>query len=81
MFAFRVQRGDTDRQLRLLREVHLRQEGLEAGVGAEGVELRPSIEPCHHAVVFLSGVLKPGDGLIVVAKPQADPGQHYTTDA
>ena len=33
-------RAWTDRQLLLLREVHLLQEGLEAGVGAEGVVVR-----------------------------------------
>ena len=45
---------------------------MEAGVGAEGVEGRPRVELRHHAVTFLSSVLQPGNGLIVVAQPHTD---------
>ena len=37
---------------RLLREVHLLEEGLEAGVGAEGIEEWVPIEMGHEAVAF-----------------------------
>ena len=52
---------------RLLGEVHLAEEGLKAGVGAEGVEGKPSVDKSQDTVAFLGGLFSPGDGVIVVA--------------
>ncbi len=40
-------------------EIHLLQEGLEAGVGAEGVERGPRVEDDQPTVALLSGRLQP----------------------
>ena len=66
--------------LRLLREVHAAEEGLEAGVGAEGVEGWPRIKVDHHHGVLVGGLLQPGDGLRVVAYTYADLSQKETTE-
>ena len=50
--------NDFDRgDLRMLGEVHLLQEGLEAGVGAEGVNERGLVDESHERVVFLGTFL------------------------
>ena len=41
----------------MLGEVHLLQEGLEAGVGAEGVNERGLVDESHERVVFLGTFL------------------------
>jgi len=40
---------------RRLGEVHAAEEGVEAGVGAEGVDLRASVQERQHPVAFLRG--------------------------
>ena len=68
----RYDRSDTCGEFRLNRltlrgEVHFLQEGLEAGVGAEGVEDEIELEPRQQTVAFLNSSFQPGNGLIMVA--------------
>ena len=56
----------------LLGEVHAPEEVLEAGVGAEGVDGKPSIKKCQDWVVFLGGPLEAADGLFVLAESKVN---------
>ena len=49
-------------------EVHFLQEGLEAGVGAEGVVDEQLVEMDQLTVAFVNGPLQPRDSLIAVLK-------------
>ena len=56
--------------LRLLGEVHLAEEGLEAGVGAEGVPHDPRRHEGHEAAALLESLGQPLERLVVIV--QAD---------
>ena len=64
-------REDAD-VLPLRGEVHLLEEGVEAGIGAEGVEREPAVEKRHEAVPLIRRLTRPFNSLIVVAHPKTD---------
>ena len=59
---------ETKRRALPRREVHFLQEGLEAGVGTEGVEDEEVVNKYQHWLSLVGGLLLPRDSLIVVAE-------------
>ncbi len=57
--------------MRLRGEVHLAKQGLEAGVGAEGVEPPRRSQSHEQAVPFLVGVFQSTDSLVLLPESQA----------
>ena len=55
---------------RLCGEVHAPEEGLEAGVGAEGVDEGPSSQIRHYRIVFLRSLRQPRHGLVMLSQSQ-----------
>ena len=56
------------------------EEGLEAGVGAEGIPPGPNAEIAQHSVTFLAGREQPRNGLFVLVQPKTDVGQHVARE-
>ena len=54
------------------REVHLLQEGLEAGVGAEGVEDMYDLESNKETGALIVCLFKPPKCLVLLAEPDAN---------
>ena len=52
------------RDLPLRREVHALEEGLEAGVGAEGVQEKMRVEMEQLTIAFVGRLLEPRDGSV-----------------
>ena len=71
--------GGTGRPLALaggrrLPEVHTAEEGLEARVGAEGVQRCPDVEPGQQSVAFVGCSVEPRNGLIAISESWASGG-------